>query len=685
MSINIIDGAVPDIEAVLGATMADFTGSMQGAVTGTVDIDGNIQRSLEPFTMSAVGSTGPDTSWDNYPFVWCTFAIGSVLNRMNNNPAMDVIAWSNMFVHQGLFFLTTGNRQSNWDAFQALRAKNPTLQFIIHQNYRWISIDAGSTIESSRWFEDLLYANPSEFDTWVLNKSGDTSDLVSSRETRNGRSFAYAWPSTGSAPGAIAARQIRDFTDNDGTLNFMTEFGLHLMQDTMPDYLGTANYRLSEHHGNIGTVEATREYDIPPWTAPPTTGSADADGYFGFSETLRVIFVKADRTAASWAFVTGYKDVGVLDRIRIDRNPSFTVTAADDFHIFSDSGSRVQDGGTEMSQQQRRLGLLALMGEYETEAATYGVTTKPVINGGAQSWENKKSGNQDAAPNEYTGAIWQQHYERIGERLGFFQAEHISYSTQFRSDIGGSEAGANYDPDTLMKAIGYVKSQLIDDSSAPLGRSFVWLNAQTRSPGSGNTVSQYSGLDELDAAYCRFWACLAWCMSGACPQLEIDEGHDLPVMIDEMVIYPGDRITAADFGTYTVGAAASEGSFAWNAADFGTHGYYFEFTNCLIVINLRDPGSLDAWVPSWQPAGQATTGDDICTLPSAGSGKKWQRFNPLTYEHPLTSGQRFAGKKPTDFDTSYILRDTTLNDGTDAGATITVGPLEAIILMRVDS
>ena len=155
-------------------------------------------------------------------------------------------------------------------------------------------------------------------------------------------------------------------------------------------------------------------------------------------------------------------------------------------------------------------------------------------------------------------------------------------------------------------------------------------------------------------------------------------------MIDEDVIFAGDPITDRDFGTYDpTGNAGVRGSFVWDSPDFGTFGYAFEFDNCLIVINLRTPSS-DPWIPSWQSGGQTiVTGTDRYTVMSAGGGKKWQRFNRTTYVNDSTG--KFNGKKATDFDTNeLILKDTTLNDGSDVGATIDIGALEAIILMRVD-
>ena len=463
--------------------------------------------------------------------------------------------------------------------------------------------------------------------------------------------------------------------------NMMQDFGLHYMQDTMPEYLGTANYRISEHFGNITAVTSQTEIDIPTWASPPTTGSPDGSGYLGFSETLRCIFVKANRTNASWELITGWKQInGSTDRIRLASSPSFTVTSSDDFHIFSDSGTRENENATEMSQSNRREGAIDIMNRFKTKAFLYGVETGPIFNGGAQTWTSKVDGSLDAHPNEYTGAIWMWHYERIGERLGFFQANHTEYSVVFRADIGGSEGGATYDPDTLMSALEYNKRLLLNSASAPRQMSCVWLNAQTRSPGSGNTVAQYSGLDEIDAAYARFWCCLAWTMDGTMPQVEIDEGHDLPVLIDEQIISAGAPTSTRNYGTYDPGAIGTPGTFTWRTPNFGTHGYFFEYENCLIAINLRTP-DVNTWVPHWLTGGQPTNNSlDLATLPSAGEGNQWEAFNPATYTNQDVNS-KFFGKSVADFADAYILGDDSINNGAIT-TSVLIGPLEARIFIR---
>jgi hypothetical protein len=163
--------------------------------------------------------------------------------------------------------------------------------------------------------------------------------------------------------------------------------------------------------------------------------------------------------------------------------------------------------------------------------------------------------------------------------------------------------------------------------------------------------------------------------------------HADPVMIDEELIEAGDPITPRNFWeNYDSTGNTGYGTYDWKTPDFGTHGYFFEFENCLIQINLRVPTDINiAWIPSHMVGGQPIdVGLDRGTLPSAGAGFKWQAFNRATYVNTSTnSSSTYYQKSPPDYDAYYILSDADLNDGSDRGATYDCGACEAVIHMRV--
>jgi len=160
-----------------------------------------------------------------------------------------------------------------------------------------------------------------------------------------------------------------------------------------------------------------------------------------------------------------------------------------------------------------------------------------------------------------------------------------------------------------------------------------------------------------------------------------------------VVIEAGNPVTTRGFGTYDPeGNGGVEGTLAQMTPDFGTWGYVKWFENCVIVINLADPGNI-TWVPSWLGGQSIDVGRDVWTVTGVPSGKKLQHFDRSTYVNP-TTGKKFSGKRATDFDFAAIMYDNTLNDATrgpqtgggyDNGDTIACAPLECMVLMIADA
>lgn len=632
---------------------------------------------------------------DNFPFIFCSFAIASVNIRLDNHPPKGVIEASSLFIHQGLKFLNSTERGETITRFTTLRTANPGIIIIIHCDYLTIKFD--QDFSANVWLEDQAMANPSDFEQYYLRRTSG-GDFIC-HENKAGEGLAFNWDCNNTVMQRVVDGQLTQYTDFDGANNLMPTFALNWMHDTIPEK--DSRYANAAHSGTITSAFTLTEIDIPTWPSPPL-GSSAGDGYLALTLQTNLVVLDSNKTAGDYAQITGHKVVnGSTDRLRINTSlENMSVNSGDIFSLLPRNGKHYGSSTAgEMSDSEWRTGIRNFADRFiSTALSEQGVAVDSYYNAGSFQASRKREGTAPVWPtSEYIGAWGGMHYERIGLGLGFFNVNPgggLAYHTDRQDPPGGAAGGVDYNEANLVESIEYNKLMLKPNDETASKYPCIWLNAQVRKlEPSTPVVDMYTSLTVLDAAFARFWCCLAWTHDNVMPQVEIDKGHDVPVMIDEMLIFAGNPISTRNYGTYDPEGDSGNGSFLFRIADFGPFGYVFEYGNCLIIINIRKPDS-DPWIPHWQAGGQSINiSKDRWTVDiSPGSGNKWQRFDRVTYTNNSTG--KFDGKKATDYDTNEkILKDDVWNDptlgpqpggGYLVGDDIDVGPLETIVLMRVD-
>lgn len=689
MSVNMsgfsvdFDGTHTEPSGIVGAmnpTIDSFVTSFIGQFSAPASFDGLISTTLDGFSVSFKQAN--TASIDNFPFVSAAMIISGGADKWANQPTRGIVRANNIVVDQGIRFNTSTNRANLKAEFAAARAENPGLIIVAHQDFLTILFDESST-DTYRWLEDLVWGDPANQLQYLLREG---STFVT-HATGQGSGIAFNWACSDAVMQDVVEGQLSQYTDNGGAQNLMPDYQIHFMHDTMNE-TPFSQYRETVHDGTISSITSSTEINVPTWSGVNTTGSPDGQGYTSLARSTRFIAIQANGQDGSSRTITGHRFIGGGSRIRLSSALAMNDQAGDGFYIYETTGS--SGGGStsaNMGTNGRLNGVLNFYERYrDTALSQQGVEVDFVRNGGDVTHTKKVDGDAPAYPSSWIGKWGFVQIERIcsfSDSAGFFQYDYNTYRT---ASVGGGSSnikdqdfvGRNFSNDLLMRCIEYNKLMLMSNESSVSGYPGVWLNAQTR------FFSNYSNLTELDAAYARFWCCLAWTMDNVYPQVEMDKLHQWPVMIDEQIISAGNPIGTRNYGTYDPLANGGTGSFSYRTPDFGTFGYFFEYENCAIVINLRPPSSLGIWVPSWQSGGQSiNTSLDRFFLPSAGTGKKWQRFNRNTYIN-TDSSSKFFNKSPTDYDTDEkIMSDTTWNDGSDV-TFIDAGALEAAVIMRVD-
>ena len=198
---------------------------------------------------------------------------------------------------------------------------------------------------------------------------------------------------------------------------------------------------------------------------------------------------------------------------------------------------------------------------------------------------------------------------------------------------------------------------LCPDNQAPMGKAVQWFESRVCNREPPNTD---------DYTYARFLFACAMMLprTGIC----LNRNGTRPFKLDEFILEFGDPIGTRSMGTLDETTL----SFTQRAANF-TNGvatfHWQEFEKALVVIRSDSPT-----VGAYPSADAAVS----CTLPSAGSGKKWQRINAATYVSPAI----YKGPGGTLVTRAMEGQDTTVNNGADA-TTVSLKPMHAIILRRV--
>ena len=632
-----------------------------------------------------------DVDMDGWPFVYTTMALGNVVDRTTVDPAKTIIAYSNNFISQSLLTTTSSAREATLARLTTLRGINSEIQIIYHIDYLTSEFDIQGTVKSGKWLEQQIWDNSSDFDDYFLRVSA-SSDYI--RHGNGGPGLAFNWGCSNTVMQRVVEGQLDQWTDFDGTHNLLP---IDWMQDTLTEKGG--GYAKAGHAGTVSGVQSSTEIDIPTWSGVSTDGNPDGNGYENLTLSSDFVCWQANNQSGDYARITGHKVIdGSTDRLELTTSlENMTVAQGSGFSVFPASGRGYGTSNFgELTQAQWRAGIHNFGDRYISTVSTdFSLNVYVHHNGCNRNWTNKKNGDAPTWPTADDGYWGGMHFEWVNTSSSFTPKPNqqkdpgdiaVPLTDGYR--VNEPEEGRNYEEDELMMSIEYNKLLLKTNEESSTGYPAIWLNAHTLRYASNQDC--YPHLTAYDAAYIRFWYLLAWCMDNVSPQCEA-ERHDVPVWIDEVLIAAGNPTSTRNFGTYDPeGNGGTEGTFVWDTADFGTFGYVKWFDNCCILINLRDPGATDPWVPSWEPvgiptgsSGQTITSNDTWTVTGVPAGKKLVRFDPTTYTN--NEGGKFNGKKPTDFDTQEIMRDTNLNDGTDVGSTVDCGPFECMVLMIEDA
>lgn len=145
-------------------------------------------------------------------------------------------------------------------------------------------------------------------------------------------------------------------------------------------------------------------------------------------------------------------------------------------------------------------------------------------------------------------------------------------------------------------------------------------------------------------------------------------GANRPFWLDELAIDFGNPRGTRTMGTLNQGSAPC--TFTRRTPDVtggsGEKFYFTEYDNALVVMRWDRVGLT---LPSTLGSGTAVS----VTLPSAGSGYRWDRFDANTYVNP----------KPGCSDLRMTGQNTTYNSGATNVTSVSLLPLDAIFLRRV--
>ena len=677
---------------------------MVGSAASSPDINGSINRAMGSYTASFRQASG----LGDYPFVTMMMAIAWGIQRMTADPPKTIIAMSTWFTKQILAIGSDAQRKSQTDAFDDLRAINPQCRFINHIDHHRITIDAAGG-GGDHFMEGLLYADAPGvgIDVWIRELNNVWQSRATSKD-----SLGFGW----NAPNSVM-RVIMDETydrwsgDGVGPYNMM-DYDVELMHDTLSLYGASSNVRPKYFTRSSKGSPSSTEIDVPTWASPPASGSPDGAGYLTtFDWPMHVIVIQGGGGNGDEGSLTGIKTIdGTTTRLRIGSSVKFSM-AGTHYVLVRRTAAEARGSGSEVEQGYEYEGWTRMGGEFnERHLAETGRVLAFYHNGGGKTSTDKFRLGQTGKDIPYgfpyaIGSSEGMQWEHAEEGLGFHcadSAEYISGGGEYLYKTKRTSPPLNrsqdYAPDDMCHAIAAVRPILATPGNSVHGYPCIWMNVNVRSFGSpnGNVAahetavpgSAYVNLDEVDHAFVLFWSCYCWSCEQVCPNPEVRPAHDMPVMIDEMRIDAGLPITPRDFWeNYDPDGNLGRGTFNWKTPDFGTHGYLFEFTNCVIQINLRAPDDLtDLWKPSWLAGGQVIdVARDRATLPDFTSqGLKLQAFNGSTYVNGNSRSQHY--NKPRSFYETFpgaILKNDSLNNGADRGATFDTGYLEAVIHMKV--
>lgn len=684
----------------------DARTSFDTTVVGTpVGGDTNITASTAVMDVRGLTQIIPQNApAANYPLVTCMFAIGSGSDRRSNEPYRTNLAHGTHVVHQAVGMLDESGRRNRYVEFWGLDLINPFAVHIMHYDFHFIQVEFNGGGPTS-WMEDLAYADSSNFNDWITLEGTDESGNPQYLAEGFAYDLAYNWQGPKYIHETVATRTWNDHsnfgdpdTDPKTTANVARDFQLSLMQDTLGWNNSNVRYQRLRFQGEITSVGPGYEVEIPPFpnAASYFSGGTIGDGYTESSEQLQGIILNAARTNGTSDEVIGWKNINAsTDKLLLSGSPGFSLSSGDTITVQSGDGggSTSNRGGSQALYHENTHYLINYYAELQS--TNYGLTVGSYCNMGSQNWFIKRILGRDDVPVPDWDLLWDGiHWERADRECGFGWE---SGETYYRTDTGNRRR--EYQEDYFPSAIA-LNRRVLKPEAASHTYPMIWWNVNNvRYRGQGSSTSErdldsYTWLDRYDAAFVRSHAGFAWSCSNVGVQPEVGGGHDIPIMLDEMLIDAGNPVSPRDVWTgYDPTGDNNKGTITWRTPDFGTRGYIFRFENCILIGNLRKPDSVGPWVPSYLDGvtlpdgltltGQPTDSRDIATLPNPGTGNVYRRFNRATYVN-TNPDSPFFGQTPSDFDATYILSDPDFNDGSlvgGEGTTVVCGPLEWYFLM----
>jgi hypothetical protein len=199
------------------------------------------------------------------------------------------------------------------------------------------------------------------------------------------------------------------------------------------------------------------------------------------------------------------------------------------------------------------------------------------------------------------------------------------------------------------------------DAQSRAGKSAILMEAWTPAR-SSNAFTQ------ADYALSRFF--LGVCLLFENYAHAVSSGKNVPIPLDELILDIGTPVGTRSMGTLnetTLGFTIRPPDFTSGVAKY----YWQRYTKGIAVVRMDPPTAGD-----YPSADSAVS----CTLPAAGTGKKWQMINCATY----TSAAIFLGSGGGRVSRSMRNQTPTLNSGADV-TTVSLKPYHAAIIRLVDA
>jgi hypothetical protein len=290
-------------------------------------------------------------------------------------------------------------------------------------------------------------------------------------------------------------------------------------------------------------------------------------------------------------------------------------------------------------------------------------------NAGGQQWEDGALHIQDTIRSQFPGfavaanaSSWIYDYfngtpptQALPDRASYGQWKDFPLYESVTNNIGITKATSTYNFTggggmTLhFRRCTAMERFLGTDSESTFGRAAILIHSTCidRTP----TANDYQ--------LARTILCMALLMPRCAPCVSVATTKPMP--LDELFLQLGNPLGDRSMGTL------NEATLAWTLrdADYSSgvaRFHWAEFEHGIVILRTDSPT-----VGVWPSADAAVA----CVLPSAGSGKKWQRINAATYVNPVTG---------------YAMRsqDLTVNSGADV-TSVSLKPYHGILLRRVNA